>query len=41
MAAKRNRRYQDLHTVAGNVICVLSPPAPVRMTLVDYLYESI
>ena len=37
MAAESNRRYQDLHAAARNAIHVLSPPAPVGMTLVDYL----
>jgi hypothetical protein len=38
MAAKSNRRYQDLHTAAGNVVCVLSPPVPAGMTLADCLH---
>ena len=35
MAAESNRRYQDLHAAAGNVVRVLSPPAPAGMTLAD------
>jgi hypothetical protein len=38
MGAKSNRHYQDLHTVVGNVVRVLSPPAPTGTTLVDRLH---
>ena len=38
MVAKSNRRYQDLHTVTGNTVRVLSPPAPMGMTLADRLH---
>ena len=31
MAAKSNRRYQDIHVAAGNVVRMLSPPTPVGM----------
>jgi len=37
MAAKSNRRYQDLHAVAGNAVRVFSPPAPRGTTLADHL----
>jgi hypothetical protein len=37
MVAESNKSYQDLHTVVGNIVCVLSPPAPVGMTLADRL----
>ena len=37
MAAKSNRRYQDLHVAASNAIHVLSPPTPTWATLVDHL----
>ena len=37
MAGESNRHYQDLHATAGNAINVLSPPAPMGMTLVDRL----
>ena len=37
MAAESNRHYQDLHATAGNTVCVLSPPAPTGLTLVDHL----
>jgi hypothetical protein len=38
MVTESNRCYQDLHTVAGNAVRVLSPPAPTGMTLVDCLH---
>ena len=38
MLAKSNRHYQDLHTVAGNAIRVLSPPAPMGTSLADHLH---
>ena len=37
MVDKSNRRYQDLHTVGGNAVRVLLPPAPTGMTLTDHL----
>ena len=37
MTAESNRHYQDLHATAGNTVCVLSPPAPTGLTLVDLL----
>jgi len=37
MVAENNRHYQDLHLTAGNTVCVLLPPAPAGMTLVDRL----
>ena len=37
MVDKSNRRYQDLHTAAGNVVRVLLPPVPTGTTLVDHL----
>jgi hypothetical protein len=37
MAVESNRRYQDLHMVAGNAVRVLSPPAPAGMTLANRL----
>ena len=37
MAAESNRRYQDLHTAAGNAVRMLSPHAPMGMTLADHL----
>jgi hypothetical protein len=38
MVAESNRRYQDLHTAAGNAIRVLLPPAPTGRTLADRLH---
>ena len=38
MATESNKRYQDLHAVAANVISVLSPPAPARMTVANRLH---
>jgi hypothetical protein len=38
MSAKSNMRYQDLHVAAGNVVRVLSLPAPMGMSLTDNLY---
>ncbi|XP_066324137.1 uncharacterized protein [Miscanthus floridulus] len=37
MVAKSNMCYQDLHAAEGNVVHVLSPPAPTGMTLADRL----
>jgi hypothetical protein len=37
LVAETNRHYQDLHVVAGNVVRVLSPPAPMGTTLADRL----
>ena len=37
MAVRSNRRYQDLHAVAGNAVRVFSPPAPMGTTLADHL----
>ena len=41
MVAESNRRYQDLHTVAGNVVCVLLPPVLAGMTLADRLHTVL
>ena len=38
MAVKSNRHYHDLHAEAGNVVRMLSPPAPAGTTLVDGLH---
>jgi hypothetical protein len=38
MAAKSNRRYQDLHAAAGNAVYELSPPVPTGTTLADSLH---
>jgi hypothetical protein len=38
MATESNRRYQDLHTTAGNAVRMLLPPAPTGMTMVDCLH---
>ena len=38
MVVKSNRHYQDLHVVVGNVVRMLSPPAPMGTTLVDRLH---